>query len=109
MAKSWASAKKNAKGHKRHGHEDGQGKTKVFFGNIPAQMPEAELREIVKGKAGDIATVHRHDPGPSRGPKLQSKVVNIVFDGLYCDCFHGRLSNRSFYLIVLKVVISPSC
>ena len=57
-ANQWGSWKQATK-------DNGSGHKKVFFGNIPASMPEAEFREIVQGKVGDVAMVKQNKPGPS--------------------------------------------
>jgi len=62
MAKKGWSSKAKVQGQGQ-GHVDPK---KVFFGNIPADLPEAQFKVIVTAKVGEIVEVKAYPPARSR-------------------------------------------
>ena len=72
----------------------GHGTKKVFFGNIPHDMPEAQFLEIVQDKVGTVATVKQNNPGHSCGLKKRRAVptprINVMCVCVFVFVFgHG--------------------
>jgi len=68
MAKkgSGSKARGQAKWHGATVHGQGHSDPKmVFFGNIPGDMPEAEFRDQVTAKVGEIAEIKLYPPARS--------------------------------------------
>ena len=86
--------------------EYGHGTKKVFFGNIPPDMPEAQFLEIVQDKVGTVATIKQNNPGHSFGLN-KSRAMPTPRINLTCVCVLGMafvcmISN------VHEVATSPS-
>ena len=65
--------------------EYGHGTKKVFFGNIPPDMPEAQFLEIVQDKVGTVATIKQNNPGQSSGLN-KSRAMPTPRINLTCVC-----------------------
>jgi len=65
--------------------EYGHGTKKVFFGNIPPDMPEAQFLEIVQDKVGTVATIKQNNPGQSSGLN-KSRAMPTPRINLMCVC-----------------------